>query len=99
MLCMMNKERGMKTMNKIELGTIIRTVCLVLALINQGLTMAGHSLLPITDEQVAEGLTLAATIVTSLIAWWKNNSFTQAALEGDKVMHEIKAGETNTEEE
>lgn len=75
---------------KIELGTIIRTVCLVLALINQGLTMAGHSLLPITDEQIAEGLTLAATIITSLIAWWKNNSFTKAAIKADEYMHAIK---------
>lgn len=80
-------------MNKIELSTIIRTVCLVLALVNQGLTMAGHSLLPITDEQVNELLTLLATIVTSMWSWWKNNSFTQAALEGDKVMRAIKSGE------
>jgi len=79
-------------MNKIELSTIIRTVCLVLALVNQGLAMAGHSLLPITDEQVNELLTLLATIVTSVWAWWKNNSFTQAAIEGDKVMHSIKSG-------
>ncbi len=86
-------------MSKIELGTIIRTVCLVLALINQGLTMAGHSILPITDEQVNELLTLLATIVTSTWAWWKNNSFTQAAIEGDKVMTAIKAGEKNVKEE
>lgn len=80
------------TTKKIELGTIIRTVCLVLALINQGLTMAGHSLLPITDEQVTEALTLAATIITSLIAWWKNNSFTQAAIQADEYLHGLKDG-------
>lgn len=79
-------------MNNIKLDTIIRTVCLVLALVNQGLTMAGHSLLPITDEQVSEALTLAATIVTSLWAWWKNNSFTMAARVADDIMHDIKDG-------
>lgn len=76
----------------IKLDTIIRTVCLVLALINQALTLAGHSLLPITDEQVSEGLTLLFTIVTSLWAWWKNNSFTKAAIEADEVMRINKAG-------
>lgn len=79
-------------MTGIKLETIIRTVCLVLALINQGLTMAGHSLLPITDEQVTEALTLGATIIASLWAWWKNNSFTYAAREGDRVKDAIKCG-------
>lgn len=80
----------MKT--NVKLGTIIRTVCLVLALVNQGLTLAGHSILPITDEQVNELITLGATIVTSLWAWWKNNSFTQAAIVADEFMHDIKNG-------
>lgn len=79
-------------MKKIKLDTIIRTVCLVLALVNQGLTMAGHSLLPITDEQVTELLTLCCTIGASVWAWWKNNSFTQAALTCDEVMHDLKKG-------
>lgn len=83
----------------IKLDTIIRTVCLVLALVNQGLTMAGHSLLPITDEQVAEALTLGATIVTSLWAWWKNNSFTRAAITADEIMHDIKDGHCEFVEE
>lgn len=83
----------------IKLDTIIRTVCLVLALVNQCLTMAGHSLLPLTDEQVTEALTLGATIVTSLWAWWKNNSFTQAAIVADEIMHDIKDGNVEFTEE
>lgn len=76
----------------IKLDTIIRTVCLVLALVNQGLMIAGHSILPVTDEQVAELLTLGFTIVTSLWAWWKNNSFTKAAIKADNVKDAIKSG-------
>lgn len=76
----------------IKLDTIIRTVCLVLALANQTLMMTGHNILPISDEQVAEALTLGFTIVTSLWAWWKNNSFTKAARVADEFMHDIKAG-------
>ena len=77
----------------VKLGTIIRTVCLVLALVNQGLMLAGYSVLPITDEQVSELLTLGFTVVTSVWAWWKNNSFTEAAIVADEIMHDIKSGE------
>ena len=61
--------------NKISAGTIARTVVLLLALVNQVLSMLGW------------------TIAASLAAWWKNNSFTQAALEGDKLKNELRARE------
>lgn len=78
------------TANKISAGTIARTIILLLALINQCLSMAGVSPLPIEDEQVETIITTAWTVIAALIAWWKNNSFTQAALEGDKLMHTLK---------
>ena len=78
------------TTNKISAGTIARTIILLLALINQCLSMAGVSPLPIEVEQVETIITTAWTVIAALIAWWKNNSFTQAALEGDKLMHTLK---------
>ena len=81
------------TTNKISAGTIARTIILLLALINQCLSMAGVSPLPIEDEQVETVITTAWTVIAALIAWWKNNSFTQAALAGDALKDEIKAGE------
>ena len=78
------------TTNKISAGTIARTIILLLALINQCLSMAGVSPLPIEDEQVETIITTAWTVIAALIAWWKNNSFTQAALVGDKLMHTLK---------
>lgn len=80
----------MTEQKRITASTIARTICLVLALINQGLTIAGHSPLPIENETVVQIVSLTATVVTSLIAWWKNNSFTQAALTGDEVMRTYK---------
>ena len=70
--------------------TIIRTVILALALMNQILTSTGHSVIPISDEQVTEGISLAFTVVTALIAWWKNNSFTAAAIQADETLKELK---------
>ena len=77
-------------MANIKASTIIRTVILAVALVNQALSMAGHSLLPITDEQIGELLTLLFTIGSSVWAWWKNNSFTRAAIEADEVLAELK---------
>ena len=81
------------TTNKISAGTIARTIILLLALINQCLSMAGVSPLPIEDEQVETIITTAWSVIAALIAWWKNNSFTQAALAGDALKNEIKARE------
>lgn len=75
---------------KIKTDTIIRTVVLIVALINQALTVAGKSLLPITDEQIAELITLVITIGASLWSWWKNNSFTKPAIQADEVLKRLK---------
>lgn len=69
---------------KIEVGTIIRTVLLVVALVNQVLTLTGHSVLPVSDEQLTELISTIFTVVTALIAWWKNNSFTSKAIAADE---------------
>lgn len=72
-------------MNNITAGTIIRTTLLYLALINQILVIAGKSPLPISNEEVEQIISLLATVVASIIAWWKNNSFTQKAIEADRT--------------
>lgn len=66
--------------------TIVRTVLLVLALINQLLTASGHAVLPIEDAQVEALISTAITVVMSVWAWWKNNSFTQSAIAADEFM-------------
>ena len=79
--------------NKLNItsGTIARTIILVLALLNQILTATGHSVINISDESVNTLISTGFTIVTAVIAWWKNNSFTQSALKADEVMRELKS--------
>lgn len=75
---------------KISKGTIIRTAVLILALVNNGLVIAGKSPLPITDEALTQGLSYAITTVAALIAWWKNNSFTKEAIRADEYLEELR---------
>ena len=70
----------------ISAGTIARTIILVLALINQLLTAMGHSVINISDESINTLISTGFTIVTAVIAWWKNNSFTQTACMADKIL-------------
>ena len=74
----------------ISAGTIARTICLCLALVNQVLTATGHSVINISAESVNTLISTGFTIVTAIVAWWKNNSFTQSALKADEVMREGK---------
>lgn len=74
----------------IKKETIIRTVVLAIALINQILTACGISIIPIEDAQITELISIIFTIVASVWAWWKNNSFTKNAIEADKLLDELK---------
>lgn len=75
----------------ISAGTIARTACLLLALANQVLSALGKPVLPIESATVEQLVTAGITTVTALVAWWKNNSFTAAALEADKTFDRLKA--------
>lgn len=75
----------------ISAGTIARTACLLLALANQVLSALGKPVLPIESATVEQLVTAGITTVTALVAWWKNNSFTPAALEADKTFDRLKA--------
>ncbi len=70
--------------------TLIRTVVLAVALINQILTVWGKNPLPFSEDALYEGLSMAATAAAGLWAWWKNNSFTAAAVEADRYLAELK---------
>ncbi|MCY9190176.1 phage holin [Bacillus mojavensis] len=70
-------------MENFDKGTVVRTVLLLIALINQTMLMFGKSPLDITDAQVnqlADALytagSLIFTIGTTLAAWFKNNYVT-----------------------
>ena len=86
----MYESNNSNTKTQITSGTIARTVISILALVNQVLTAMGHSVINISDENVNTLISTGFTIVSALIAWWKNNSFTQSAIKADEVMREGK---------
>lgn len=79
-------------MNKITSGTIARTIVLVLALLNQILAIAGKGTIDIADDTIYQLCTLGATVITALIAWWKNNDITKNARDNKEIVKDIKKG-------
>ena len=81
------------TNSKVSIATLARTAALAFALANQVSSAAGKPLLPIESSEVEQFVTTGLTIATSVAAWWKNNSFTCAALNADDFYKAIKRGE------
>lgn len=75
---------------KISASTIARTAVLLLALTNQVLSAMGKPILPIESATVEQLVTAGITTVTALVAWWNNNSFTQAAIQADAELERLK---------
>ncbi len=78
-------------MKDLNPGAVARTIALVLALFNQAMTMSGHKIIDVADDDIYQAVSLIFTIAASLAAWWKNNSFTAAAKEADKYLSDLKS--------
>lgn len=83
---------------KINKETIARTIVLLIALVNQILTMFGINPIPYSNDEVYIGITSLLTVGASLWTWWKNNSFTSKAIEADNYLKELKAGDKDDKE-
>ncbi|MBU5214972.1 phage holin [Heyndrickxia oleronia] len=63
-------------MNNFDKGTIIRTIVLAIALINQFLTGFGLYKIPGTEDEQTAVISSIFTFITASIAWFKNNYVT-----------------------
>ena len=73
----------MKYLKNISAGTITRTLFLA---------VFGKPLLNITEDEIGQAVSIVWTIVATIVAWWKNNSFTTAAIMADQFKVGIKNG-------
>ena len=71
--------------------TIIRTLCLLLVLVNQLCVSKGWIEFQADEQDLYEIVSGLATIIVSAWCWWKNNSFTKEARKADEYMHKLKA--------
>lgn len=75
---------------RIQKETILRTVVMVIALVNSVLLMLGKNPIPYSDDELYVGLSSVASVLSTLWSWWKNNSFTKSALIADEYLKDLK---------
>ena len=75
---------------KVSTATIIRTICLALALVNQILSSTGHSVIPISNEEIEQLVSTGLTVAAAVASWWNNNSFTQEAIAADDFLYRLQ---------
>ena len=71
----------------VTVQTWARTIVLLLALISQLCVILGKRTEAIDVDQWQEYVTYTLTVIGSIWAWWKNNSFTDKAQNADKLLN------------
>lgn len=82
---------------KIKKATIIRTILLVVAIINRFLTTKGITL--IVDENLAGLFADLFIAITGLVAFWYNNSFTKNAIAADNYLADLRGDPVNPDDD
>lgn len=70
----------------VTVQTWARSIVLLLALVSQLCVILGKRSEAIDVDQWQEYVTYALTVIGSIWAWWKNNSFTQQAQDADNIL-------------
>jgi SPP1 family holin len=78
---------------KINKSTIIRTIVLFLSLLNIILQMFGVKTLPIDNETINEAVSVGILVASSIVSWWKNNSFSEKAIKADNYLKTLREEE------
>lgn len=81
-----------KTINlkNVEFSTWVRLLMMVISLVSYLLKEFGLVPPDITENQVYNVVIVIFTLVSFLQAYWKNNSFTEAAQEADSYFNLLK---------
>lgn len=77
---------------KATTGTIARTIIFFITLINGIFAIIGWNPINIDSSAVYDAVSVIALFVGSIVAWWKNNSFTKPAIQADNMKEYLKIG-------
>lgn len=83
-------------MNKkyeIKAETIARLIITILVIVNQILAYKGKDTIPFYENDIVQIVSAIMSIATIAWGYWKNNSFTQAALQADELKDKLKENE------
>lgn len=89
-------KKFIETLKRVDKGTIIRTVTLILAIANQVVAIIGAS--TFADATWYQVLSIVVTAITALISAWENNDWTYFASLGTGVLDALEDGKITADE-
>lgn len=81
---------GLTDVAKSRLKAAVTLIVTLYALANAGLAFAGHNPLPFTSEEIATAIFSAVGVAGTIVGWWKNQNWTTASVEAQKVLDGLK---------
>lgn len=82
---------------KISKGTIVRTVMLVIVIINMILKKCGVNLINVTESEILSAVEMIIELAVIVVSFWKNNSYTQNAIKADEFLKQLREVEDKQE--
>lgn len=78
---------------EISKGTIVRTVMLVIVIINMILKQFGLDVINVSESEILSVVEMLLELAVIIVTFWKNNSFTDKAIKADEFLKTLKEGE------
>ncbi len=82
---------------KISKGTIVRTVMLVIVIINLVLKQLGHDLINVSESEILSVVEMIIELAVIVVSFWKNNSYSEKAIKADEFLAVLKSNGENQE--
>lgn len=74
--------------SNVKVGTWVRGILLIISFVNMALSAAGKAPIPTDYNELYTIVSVIFSVLVGISAYWKNNSFTEAAQTADKYLHE-----------
>lgn len=78
---------------EISKSTIIRTILVLLVIVNIILERCGVDVIPADEYTVTMFVETVIEIAIIAVGFWKNNSYTEKAIQADKFLKELRESE------
>lgn len=78
---------------EISKGTIIRTIMLIIVVVNMILQHFGIDIIKANESEIASLVEILIELAVIVVTFWKNNSFTKNAIKADEFLKQLKESE------
>lgn len=78
---------------KITKGTIVRTIMLIIVIVNIILKHFGIDVINVSESEIMTLIETLLEVAIIVVGFWKNNSFTDNAIKADEFLKGLKESE------